>query len=99
MGAPDGERAWGLSVLGEIQLWAGDAGGGGAGPAAVAGAGAGDRYSRALLADVLLDAGRPAEVRALLSGVEPGARDEALLLRLAIAERRLGGTAAPAAGG
>ena len=89
--APESERAWGLSVLGEIRFWAGDL------PAAERALrrslalDAGDRYTRALLADVLLDAGRPADVRALLGGSESSARDEALLLRLAIAEHRLGG--------
>jgi Tfp pilus assembly protein PilF len=94
LGAPDGERAWGLSVLGEIRLWAGELAAAERALRRSLALDAGDRYTRALLADVLLDAGRPAEVRALLSGAEPGARDEALLLRLAIAERRLGGTAA-----
>ena len=67
--APESERAWGLSVLGEIRFWAGDL------PAAERALrrslalDAGDRYTRALLADVLLDAGRPADVRALLGGI------------------------------
>jgi tetratricopeptide (TPR) repeat protein len=90
----DSERAWGLSVLGEIRFWAGDL------PAAERALrrslalDSGDRYTRAVLADVLLDAGRSADVRPVLAAVDPDARDEALLLRLAIAERRLGGASA-----
>ena len=90
----DSERAWGLSVLGEIWFWSGDL------PAAERALrrslalDPGDRYTRAVLADVLLDAGRSAEVRPVLASVDPDARDEALLLRLAIAERRLGGAPA-----
>jgi Tfp pilus assembly protein PilF len=88
------ERAWGLSVRGEIRFWAGDLAAAEQSLRRSLAVDAGDRYTRAVLADVLLDAGRAAEVRPVLAAVDPDARDEALLLRLAIAERRLGGAAA-----
>ena len=46
-----------------------------------------DSYARAALADLLLDRGRPKEALALVRGKEA---NDTLLLRIAVAERRLG---------
>jgi predicted Zn-dependent protease len=56
------EAAWALSALGEVLYWRGD---GAAGPLARALAlDPGDGYTRAVLADLLLDEDRPAEASA-----------------------------------
>ena len=86
-GAHPTERAWGHSLIGELRFWAGQS--------AVAerelrralALDPADRYTLATYADLLLDAGRDAEVSALLTGRQA---DEALLLRLAVAEHRQG---------
>jgi Tfp pilus assembly protein PilF len=89
---PD-ERAWAHSILGELCLWGGDA------AAAERHLGEAlrlepdDRYARGMLADLLLDAGRPAEARALVAERES---DDGLLLRLALAEAALHGPRAAA---
>jgi Tfp pilus assembly protein PilF len=85
--ATDGERAWVLSILGEIAARAGDD------TAAVRDfetalqASPGDAYAKAGLADLLLDLGRAADVARLLDGQ---LEDDNLLLRLVIAEGALG---------
>jgi Tfp pilus assembly protein PilF len=85
--ATDGERAWVLSILGEIAARAGDD------TAAVRDfetalrASSGDAYTKAALADLLLDLGRAADVARLLDG---HLDDDNLLLRLVIAEAALG---------
>jgi hypothetical protein len=85
------EAAWALSALGELLYWRGD-GASGALARALA-LDPGDSYTRAVLADLLLDEGRPAEAARLLAGFE---HDDALLLRLAIAEKRGAGRRAAA---
>jgi hypothetical protein len=87
-----GEAAWGHSLAGEIAYWAGDAAAERHLRAALA-LDPGDGYSRLVLADLLLDAGRTDEVRTLLAGREG---DDASLLRLALAERQGGGPRAAA---
>jgi len=90
-----GERAWAHSILGELCLWGGDA------AAAERHLGEAlrlepdDRYARGALADLLLDARRPAEARALLADRES---DDGLLLRLALAEAALHGPRTALAG-
>jgi len=80
-------RLWALTVLAEIAVRLGDA------PAAerhfraARALGIRDSYLLAAETDFLLDQGRPAEARALLLGAEAS---DGALLRLAIAERRLG---------
>jgi Tfp pilus assembly protein PilF len=83
----DGERAWVLSILGEIAARAGDD------TAAVRdfetalAASADDAYTKAALADLLLDLGRAADVARLLEGKT---EDDTLLVRLVIAEGAIG---------
>ena len=79
-------RAWGESLLGELAHRRGDAAAGTHFRAALA-ADPEDLYTRAAYADWLLDAGRAADALAL---VAPHARTDALLLRKAIAQQRLG---------
>ncbi len=78
------EQGWALSVLGDLQLWAGE-------PLAAVRSyqqalqrDPGDEYTRGALADVLLDLHRPAEVVELL---REHTVIDAQLLRLAIAAR------------
>jgi tetratricopeptide (TPR) repeat protein len=84
---PPGQRAWIELVLGEIAARLGDE------PAAEAHVRAAlaldpeDAGARADLADLLLDASRPAEVRDLLAGET---RADILILRLTLAEHALG---------
>jgi tetratricopeptide (TPR) repeat protein len=80
------EVAWGHSVLGELLYWRGDATAAAHLTRALA-LDPGDGYTRAVLADLLLDEGRPADAARLLTGLE---HDDALLLRVAIADKRLG---------
>jgi len=77
------ERAYLRSLLGERAFWQGELGEAERQLRATLTLDGGDRYTRALLADVLLDAGRPEEVATLLS--ERGG-DDALALRRALAD-------------
>lgn len=86
------ERQWGLSVAGEIAFRAGDAKAAEASFREALALDPHDAYTRGALADLLLDADRAAEAAALVAGQES---NDALLLRLAIAEKR---TSAHAAG-
>jgi hypothetical protein len=88
--AGQGGDAWARSVLGELRFWAGDPAGAERHLRAALAEDPGDRYTRGLLADLLLDSGRPGEVVSLLAGQT----DDAALLRLAIARRGRGGEAA-----
>jgi tetratricopeptide (TPR) repeat protein len=83
-----GEQAWARSILGELCLWGGDAAAAERHLAEALRLDPGDRYTRGAYADLLLDAGRAAEARALVEGRES---DDGLLLRLALAEAALGG--------
>src|SRR3569623_1611265 len=78
----DPTRPWALSVLAEITGWTGDRGAAERLARAALALDPNDAYTRAQLADLLLDAGRPAEVLALLRGRE---QNDGLLLRLALA--------------
>lgn len=78
-------RAWGESLQGELAHRRGDAAAGTHFRAALA-ADPNDLYTLGAYADWLLDAGRAADALAL---VAPHARADALLLRKAIAQRRL----------
>lgn len=78
-------RAWGESLQGELAHRRGDAAAGAHFRAALA-ADPNDLYTLGAYADWLLDAGRAADALAL---VAPHARADALLLRKAIAQRRL----------
>ncbi|MDB4975020.1 MAG: hypothetical protein JWN48_3361 [Myxococcaceae bacterium] len=89
--APE-ERSWLHSLLGEQAFWLGDASASEAHLRAALALDPGDRYSRALYADLLLDAGRYPEVLRLLRESDA---DDALLLRSALAELALGHTRAP----
>jgi len=80
------ERAWLESLLAELAYWNGRHTRAEAHAKTALSLDAGDRYTRALLADVLLDTQRPREVRALLEG---RAADDALLLRDALAAQAL----------
>ena len=90
--ADQSELAWGHSLLGELFYWADLPARSEPELRRSLQLDPGDRYTRGVLADLLLDAGRFEQVRTLLAGQEA---DEALLLRLAIAEARLGGPRAP----
>jgi predicted Zn-dependent protease len=79
-GGPDG---WAQGVVGELRFWAGDRGAAERHLRAAIGVDPGDRYTRGVYADLLLDAGRGGEVQALLAGQT----DDASLVRLAIAGR------------
>ncbi len=86
------ERAWGASILGEIDYWAGR-------PRAEAelrralADDPDDAYTRGVLADLLLDQGRAPEAKVLLAGREA---NDGLLLRLVLAEHQLGDGDTPA---
>ena len=85
-GVDPAEVAWARSVRGEISLYAGDASAAEPDLRAAVAADSEDVYSRSLLGDLLLDAHRDAEVLGL---VAPAEVNEVLLLRRAIAEKRL----------
>jgi tetratricopeptide (TPR) repeat protein len=89
--APRGEAGWGHSLAGEISFWAGQSARAAGHLQRALALDPGDGYSRTLLADLLLDAGRAAEVAPLLAGREA---DDGALLRLALAERQQGGARA-----
>lgn len=77
------EVAWGRSLLADLARAAGDDRGAEALLRSVLSIAPTDGLARATLADLLLDGGRPGEVAALVAGHE---EDDALLLRLALAE-------------
>ncbi len=83
----DAERAWVLSILGEIATRAGDDAAAVRDFETALAASADDAYTQAALADLLLDLGRAADVARLLDGKT---EDDNLLLRLVIAEGALG---------
>lgn len=83
--ASGAEKAWALSVLGEIAARAGDAASAETHFRMALELDAGDAYTRGAYADLLLDAGRDADAVALLRDQES---NDGLLLRLAIAETR-----------
>ena len=91
-GADADERAYTESILGEIGYWAGRPGAEATLRHALA-ADPSDVYTRGVLADLLLDQGRAVEARALVAGHEA---NDALLLRLVLAERMLGEGGTPA---
>jgi hypothetical protein len=82
-----GLREWSLSVLAEIAARAGDAAAAERHYRAALALGIKDVYLLGSYADFLLDQARPAEVRDLLAGET---RIDPLLLRLALAEAKLG---------
>jgi tetratricopeptide (TPR) repeat protein len=82
------ERAWAHSILGELCLWGGDRGAAERHLAEALRLDPDDRYARGAYADLLLDAGRATEARALVADRES---DDGLLLRLALAEAALSG--------
>lgn len=81
------EEAWARSTLGEIAVRAGDDAAAERHFRAALALDPDDAYSRAALADLLLDLGRPREVAAVVDGRTD---DDGLLLRLAIAAARSG---------
>ncbi len=81
------EASWARSVRGEIALYMGDTAAAERDLRAALDADPLDTYSRALLADALLDDARPTEVLGLIPADEA---NEVLLLRRAIAATRLG---------
>jgi len=81
------ERAWAVSVLGELAVWSGDARAAEAHFKEALSLDPGDDYARGAYADLLLDAGRPHEAMALL---RDHARTDGLLLRLALAASAAG---------
>lgn len=81
-------RAWALTTLAEIAIQRGDRRDAGDRLRAVLAIDPDDAYALGLLADVLLDEGRPGDASSLLAGREPV---DALLLRRAIAEHRVRG--------
>jgi Tfp pilus assembly protein PilF len=83
-----GERAWAHSILGELCTWSGEPVAAERHFAEALRLDPDDRYARGAYADLMLDAGRAAEARALVAGRES---DDGLLLRLALAERALRG--------
>jgi tetratricopeptide (TPR) repeat protein len=85
--ADAGLREWSLSVLAEIAARAGDDAAAERHYRAALALGIKDVYLLGSYADFLLDRGRPAEVRDLLAGET---RIDPLLLRLALAEAKLG---------
>jgi Tfp pilus assembly protein PilF len=91
-GRPD-ERAWAHSILGELCLWTGDRAAAERHFSEALRMDPDDRYARGAYADLLLDAGRAAEARALVADRES---DDGLLLRLVLAETALGGPRAQA---
>jgi len=82
-----GESAWAASLVGELWLRAGEVVQAEAALRQALAVAPQDSYTLATLADLWLDAGRPREVVELLAAFE---RSDALLLRLALAEQRLG---------
>jgi tetratricopeptide (TPR) repeat protein len=84
-------KAWALSSLGEVAMRAGDDAAAESEFRSALEADPSDVYARAALADLLLDRGRAAEVIPLLAGKES---DDGLLLRLALAETKVGAAAA-----
>lgn len=80
------EQGWLRSLLGEQAYWTGDLQRAERELRAALVLDEGDRYSRALLADLLLDTGRLAEVPALATTHG----DDAMMLRLALAELAAG---------
>jgi tetratricopeptide (TPR) repeat protein len=88
-GRPSPAMAWTHSVLGEIHHWSADPARAEPHLQAALRLDPGDRYTRGLLADLLLDGQRWDEVVALLDPLAEA--DDALLLRLAIAEQRRSG--------
>jgi predicted Zn-dependent protease len=84
---PD-ERAWARSILGELCLWSGDAIAAERHLTEALRLDPDDRYARGAYADLLLDAGRAAEARAVVADRES---DDGLLLRLVLAETALKG--------
>jgi predicted Zn-dependent protease len=83
--------AWTLSTLGEVAMRAGEDGVAELDYVRAILADPGDVYTRAALADLLLDRDRPSDVLGLLAGTE---KDDGLLLRLAIAETKTKASAA-----
>jgi Flp pilus assembly protein TadD len=81
------EQAYLSSLLGELTYWAGDTIAGERQLRAALALDDSDRYTRAVLADLLLDTRRPLEAMAL---VLPYGADDALALRAAIAAHALG---------
>lgn len=84
-GQGQGERAWGLSVLGELAERTGDAKRAEMSFQQALALDADDAYTRGAYADLLLDEGRPREAVTLLRESES---NDGLLLRLALAETR-----------
>jgi tetratricopeptide (TPR) repeat protein len=87
------EQAWAHSILGELCLWAGDVRAAERHLAEALRLDPDDRYARGAYADLLLDAGRPAEARALVADRES---DDGMLLRLVLAETALHDRRGPA---
>lgn len=81
------ERSCALSTLGEVAARTGDDAGAERRFREALAADPDDAYTRAALADLLLDLDRPAEVASVVAG---RTEDDGLLLRLAIAARRAG---------
>jgi Tfp pilus assembly protein PilF len=92
-GARPDEQAWLCSILGEVSGWGGDVAAAERHFAMALRLDPADRYARAAYADLLLDAGRPAEARVLVVDRE---EDDGLFLRLVLAEAALGTARAPA---
>ncbi len=84
---PPGERAWASSILGETASRIGDAAEGESYLKKALQLSPDDSYTLGTYADLLLDSGRPTEVVTLLRGQT---QNDSLLLRLAIAELRMG---------
>jgi tetratricopeptide (TPR) repeat protein len=87
------ERAFGHGLLGELARWTGDDAEAERQFGLALAEEPTDAYTRAALADLLLDANRPEEAAALVSAYT---RDDGLLLRLALAEAVRGSVRAPA---
>jgi tetratricopeptide (TPR) repeat protein len=83
----DAVRPWAMSVLAELTGWSGDREGAERLSRAALALDPDDAYTRAQLADLLIDLGRAEEVPELLTGHET---NDGALLRLAIAETTLG---------
>jgi Tfp pilus assembly protein PilF len=84
------ERAWALSLLCEHAFWGGELTRAERACADSLALDRADRYTRALYADVLLESGQPERVLDLTADQrELGYRDDALLLRRALAARAL----------
>jgi tetratricopeptide (TPR) repeat protein len=90
---PDGDavRPWATSVLSELTAWSGDQQGAVRLARAALALDPDDSYTRAFLADLLLDLRHPEDVPDLMVGREA---NDGALLRLAIAETTLGSAAA-----